>query len=53
MGELTDSNLIARLLARLPVGAYASPRYVEVSGEPEHARDLAQHACLGLPTAGK
>jgi DNA-binding transcriptional LysR family regulator len=52
MGELTDSNLIARLLARLPVVAYASPRYLEVSGEPE-ARDLAQHECLGFPKAGK
>lgn len=53
MGELSDSNLIARLLARLPVGAYASPRYLAVSGEPEHARDLAQHECLGFPKAGQ
>jgi DNA-binding transcriptional LysR family regulator len=53
MGELTDSNLIARLLARLPVGVYASPRYLEVSGEPAQASDLAQHECLSFPRAGK
>lgn len=53
MGELNDSNLIARLLARLPVGVYASPRYLEVSGEPAHAADLARHECLGFPKAGK
>lgn len=53
MGELTDSNLIARLLARLSVGVYASPRYLAVSGEPAHAADLAQHECLGFPKTGK
>lgn len=53
MGELSDSNLVARLLARLPVGAYASPRYLQLSGEPLHASELAQHECLGFPKAGK
>jgi DNA-binding transcriptional LysR family regulator len=53
MGELTSSNLIARLLARLPVQAYASPRYLELSGEPSHPSHLAQHECLGFPKAGK
>jgi DNA-binding transcriptional LysR family regulator len=53
MGELASSNLIARLLARLPVQAYASPRYLELSGEPTHPADLAQHECLGFPKAGK
>jgi DNA-binding transcriptional LysR family regulator len=53
MGELNDSNLVARLLARLPVGAYASPRYLQLSGEPLHASELAQHECLGFPKAGK
>jgi len=52
MGELADSTLIARLLARLPVQAYASPRYLEVSGEPVHPTDLAQHECIGFPNAG-
>lgn len=52
MGELRDSNLIARLLARLSVQVYASPRYLELSGEPEHPADLARHECLGFPKAG-
>jgi DNA-binding transcriptional LysR family regulator len=53
MGELPDSNLIARLLARLSVQAYASPRYLEVSGEPMHPSDLVQHECVGFPKVGK
>lgn len=52
MGELADSNLVARLLARLSVQVYASPRYLELSGEPRHPSDLAQHECLGFPKAG-
>lgn len=51
MGELTDSSLIARRLARLPRFLYASPRYLELAGEPEHPRDLAQHECLCMPRA--
>jgi DNA-binding transcriptional LysR family regulator len=53
MGELTDSNLIARLLARLAVQVYASPRYLELSGEPAHPTELTQHECLGFPRAGQ
>ena len=53
MGELPNSNLIARLLARLPVQVYASPRYLELFGEPAHPLDLAKHECLGFPKAGK
>lgn len=53
MGELTDSSLIARLLARLSVQVYASPRYLKVSGEPTLPSDLTQHECVGFPKAGK
>lgn len=53
MGELTDSNLIARLLARLSVQAYASPGYLKLAGEPQHPADLSQHECLGFPKTGK
>lgn len=53
MGELTDSSLIARLVARLPVQAYASPHYLELAGDPMRPSDLMQHACLGFPKAGK
>jgi DNA-binding transcriptional LysR family regulator len=52
MGELKDSGLIARLLARLSVQAYASPRYLEESGEPTHPTDLLHHECLGFPRSG-
>lgn len=50
MGEPADSNLIARLLARLPRHVYASPRYLERSGEPSHPADLERHECLRLRT---
>ncbi len=53
MGELTDSNLVARLLARLPVQAYASPGYLKLAGEPRHPFELAQHECVGFPKAMK
>lgn len=52
MGELSDSNLIARQLARLSVQAYASPGYLKQSGTPEHPSDLSQHESLVFPKAG-
>ncbi|UCV17852.1 LysR family transcriptional regulator [Ferribacterium limneticum] len=52
MGEPQNSNLIARQLAKLPVYLYASPRYLEISGEPSRPEELAQHECLGFPNAG-
>src|SRR4029453_13956236 len=51
MGELEDSGLIARQLARLPRYLYASPRYLELSGEPKKPDDLVKHACLCMPRA--
>jgi DNA-binding transcriptional LysR family regulator len=52
MGTPPDSNLIARQLANLNCYLYASPRYLEQSGEPGHPTDLANHECLGF-RAGK
>jgi DNA-binding transcriptional LysR family regulator len=49
MGELADSGLIARQLARLPRYLYASPRYLELSGEPKKPDDLTRHECLCMP----
>jgi DNA-binding transcriptional LysR family regulator len=46
MGEPPSSNLIARQLARLPRGLYASPGYLAQSGKPKQPADLAQHECL-------
>lgn len=46
MGELPDSGLIGRRLARMSRHLYASPRYLERFGEPKVPADLAGHACL-------
>jgi DNA-binding transcriptional LysR family regulator len=51
MGELADSQLIARQLARLPRYLYASPRYLELFGEPKKPDDLVKHECLCMPRA--
>lgn len=51
MGKPPDSNLIARPLANLPCYLYASPRYLEQSGEPRHPSDLPRHECLVFPKA--
>ena len=51
MGELPDSQLIARQLARLPRYLYASPRYLDLSVEPSQPADLARHECLRMSAA--
>lgn len=51
MGEPPSSNLIARQLARLPRFLYASPRYIELYGEPAEPPDLMRHECMRLSPA--
>lgn len=51
MGEQPSSSLIARQIASLPRFLYASPRYLELSGEPVHPADLAQHECIRMSAA--
>lgn len=46
MGESENSQLIARPLASLKPNLYASPGYLERSGEPSKPADLARHECL-------
>lgn len=46
MGTPPDSNLIARELAQLPHGLFASPHYLVQSGRPQQPADLARHECL-------
>ena len=46
MGEPEPSHMIARPLARLSAQLYASPRYVELHGEPGHPSELVDHQCL-------
>lgn len=46
IGELPDSNQIARPLGMLPAYLYASPDYLARHGEPRHPSDLTRHECL-------
>jgi DNA-binding transcriptional LysR family regulator len=49
MGKLEDSALISRLIGRHARHLYASPRYIETSGEPAEPADLAAHECICMP----
>ncbi|MGO7133581.1 LysR substrate-binding domain-containing protein [Rhizobium leguminosarum] len=46
MGEPEPSHMIARPLARLSPHLFASPRYLELKGEPKSPSDLSDHQCL-------
>ena len=48
VGNLTDSALIARRLASIDLGIYASPGYLKQAGVPDTPDDLRQHNCLGM-----
>lgn len=45
-GQMPDSNLAARRLADLQTGLYASRRYLERHGVPQHPSQLKDHDCL-------
>lgn len=45
-GPMPDSNLAARRLADIPTGLYASRKYLQQHGVPEHPSQLKDHACL-------
>jgi DNA-binding transcriptional LysR family regulator len=47
-GQLADSSLIAKRLARDPLVVVAAPEYLDAHGTPEAPDDLAAHACLVL-----
>ncbi|PDS38985.1 LysR family transcriptional regulator [Rhizobium anhuiense] len=49
IGKLEDSGLIARLIGRHSRYLYASPGYIEASGEPATPADLAEHECICMP----
>jgi len=49
IGKLEDSGLIARLIGRHSRYLYASPGYIEASGEPAIPADLAEHECICMP----
>lgn len=52
MGESESSQLIARTLASFTPYLYASPAYLERSGEPGQPADLERHQCLSILRAG-
>ncbi|WBL80491.1 LysR family transcriptional regulator [Bradyrhizobium xenonodulans] len=48
VGESEPSHMIARSLARFSAHLYASPRYLDVNGEPNEPADLVRHQCLSM-----
>jgi DNA-binding transcriptional LysR family regulator len=46
VGELEDSNCVARTLARVRVVVCGAPAYLERAGTPRVLRDLQRHECL-------
>jgi DNA-binding transcriptional LysR family regulator len=46
IGELEDSSLIARRLAPIGTGLFASPAYLARHGRPAHPSELTAHACF-------
>lgn len=46
VGELPDSNLIARRYSAISVHFVASPEYIHKHGLPEHPKELLQHQCI-------
>lgn len=52
MGESENSQLIARPLASLTPCLYASPGYLQRSGEPHKPAELEQHECFNIVNGG-
>jgi DNA-binding transcriptional LysR family regulator len=50
LGQLENSNLIARKLGESHRIICASPAYIKKFGAPEKPSDLKQHNCLGIST---
>lgn len=48
VGNLPDSNLVARKLATFRTQVYASPAYIKRHGEPLHPDDLQHHRALAM-----
>ena len=49
MGDLPDSNLIIRRLARVANSLYAAPSYLDSKPPVQHPEDLRGHTCISLP----
>jgi len=48
----TQSSLIAKRIAQIPMGAFASKDYLAEHGTPRRLADLRKHALVGLDTDG-
>ncbi|PCJ19665.1 MAG: LysR family transcriptional regulator [Gammaproteobacteria bacterium] len=46
MGELQDSNLMAKKICQCPWTIVASKEYLDTFGRPSHPRELKQHQCI-------
>lgn len=46
VGELEDSNMVARRVGKFSLSVVASPKYVENHGAPKHPKDLVAHNCI-------
>jgi LysR family transcriptional regulator for bpeEF and oprC len=46
VGELDESNLVARVIGKFPLSVVASPGYIDVHGEPNQPKELMKHNCL-------
>lgn len=53
MGALSDTGLVARKIANLPIVLVASPAYVERRGRPASVEDLANHDFIRYQMAGR
>lgn len=53
MGELPDSQLIARKIAEVPRYLFASQAYLDARGTPKQPEDLREHDCLLFPNETK
>lgn len=50
LGERLQSDMIAIPFGGdLRMGVYGAPEYLKAHGTPTHPRDLARHACIGIP----
>ena len=46
VGELEDSNMVARTLGKFSLSVVASPEYVKKHGAPNHPKELHKHECI-------
>src|SRR5262249_9710538 len=53
VGAISDTGLVARKLAELPLVLVASPDYIARQGAPRSVDDLRQHACMRYVLAGR